>query len=59
MKKIGKITFTLFLVVAGAFIAVWTYSTFFDKPHIITIKQNHLVQSYTNLRSREIHGRDQ
>ncbi len=44
MKKIGKITFTLFLIVAGAFVAVWTYSTFFDKPDIITIKEEQQIK---------------
>ena len=44
MKKIGKISFTLFLVAAGAFIAVWTYSTFFDKPDIITIKEEQAIK---------------
>jgi len=44
MKKIRKFTVTLLLVVAGAFIAVWTYSTFFDKPDIITIKEEQPVK---------------
>ncbi|NOR75066.1 MAG: hypothetical protein GQ525_07885, partial [Draconibacterium sp.] len=39
MKKFGKYTLTLLLVIAGAFIAVWTYSTYFDKPNVITIKE--------------------
>lgn len=39
MKTIGKFTFTLLLVVAGAFIAVWAFSTFFDKPNVVTIKE--------------------
>ncbi len=44
MKKFGKYTLTLFLVVAGAFIAVWTYSTFFDKPDVITIKEEQSIK---------------
>lgn len=39
MKKIGKIAFTFLLVLAGAFIAVWAYSTFFDKPEVVTVTQ--------------------
>ncbi len=39
MKKFGRYTLTLLLVIAGAFIAVWTYSTYFDKPNVITIKE--------------------
>ncbi|WP_346854225.1 Do family serine endopeptidase [uncultured Draconibacterium sp.] len=38
MKKLGRISLTFLLVVAGAFIAVWTYSNFFDKPDVITVK---------------------
>ena len=39
MKKFGKISFTFLLVIAGAFIAVWAYSTFFDKTDVVTIKE--------------------
>ncbi|MCF6332615.1 MAG: Do family serine endopeptidase [Draconibacterium sp.] len=38
MKRFEKFTFTFLLVIAGAFIAVWTYSTFFDKPGVVTVK---------------------
>ncbi|MCY1720855.1 Do family serine endopeptidase [Prolixibacteraceae bacterium Z1-6] len=38
MKKVGRFSLTFLLVIAGAFIAVWTYSTFFDKTNVITIK---------------------
>jgi len=44
MKRVGKFTFTLFLIIAGAFIAVWTYSTFFDKPDVITIKEEQAIK---------------
>ncbi len=44
MKKIRNFTITLLLVVAGAFIAVWTYSTFFDKPDIVTIKEEQPIK---------------
>jgi Do/DeqQ family serine protease len=47
MKRIGKFTFTLLLVVAGAFIAVWAYSTFFDKPDIVTVKEEQAIK-YAN-----------
>jgi serine protease Do len=39
MKKFGRFTFTFLLVVVGAFIAVWAYSTFFDQPNVVTIKE--------------------
>ena len=39
MKNIGKYSFTFLLVVAGAFIAVWAYSRFFDKPQIVTVTE--------------------
>lgn len=44
MKKFGKITFTFLLVIAGAFIAVWAYSTFFDKAEVVTIKEEKPIQ---------------
>ena len=44
MKKLGRITGTLLLVVAGAFIAVWTYSTFFDKPDVVTVKEKQAIK---------------
>ncbi|MBN2637449.1 MAG: Do family serine endopeptidase [Prolixibacteraceae bacterium] len=47
MKKFGKIAFTLSLVIAGAFIAVWAYSTFFDQPHVVTVKQDQPIR-YAN-----------
>lgn len=40
MKKLGKITLTFLLVIAGALIAVWTYSTFFDKKGVVTISES-------------------
>lgn len=39
MMKLGKFTVTFLLVLAGAFVAVWAYSTFFDKPEVVTIKE--------------------
>ncbi|QGY42999.1 Do family serine endopeptidase [Maribellus comscasis] len=39
MKKLSRYSVTLLLVVAGAFIAVWTYSKFFDKQEVVTIKE--------------------
>lgn len=39
MKKVGRISLTFLLVIAGAFIAVWAYSTFFDKPEVVTVKE--------------------
>lgn len=39
MNKLGKISITFLMVIAGAFIAVWAYSTFFVKPQIVTITE--------------------
>jgi len=39
MNKLGKIGITFFMVVAGAFIAVWAYSTFFEKTQVVTITE--------------------
>lgn len=44
MKRFGKFTFTFLLVIAGAFIAVWTYSTFFDKNEVVTIKEDQPIK---------------
>lgn len=48
MKRIGSYTFTLLLVIAGAFIAVWAYSTFFNKNQIVTVTQSQPMK-YANL----------
>ncbi|NCB08278.1 MAG: trypsin-like serine protease, partial [Bacteroidia bacterium] len=47
MKNIGKISITLIMVIAGAFIAVWAYSTFFDKPEVVTITQEQPIKYAT------------
>ena len=39
MKNIGKIGVTFLLVIAGAFIAVWTYSKYFDKQQVVTVTE--------------------
>lgn len=44
MKRFGKLSFTFLLVVAGAFIAVWAYSTFFDKTEVVTIREQQAVK---------------
>ena len=44
MKNLGKISFTFILVLAGAFVAVWTYSKFFTQPQVITIKEERPFQ---------------
>ena len=50
MKKVRNISFTFLLVIAGAFIAVWTYSTFFDKPDVITVTEKQAIK-YASLPS--------
>ena len=39
MNKIGKLGITFLMVIAGAFFAVLAYSTFFDKPQVVTITE--------------------
>jgi Do/DeqQ family serine protease len=39
MKKFQKILVTFLLVVAGAFIALFAYTKFFDKPQVVTIRE--------------------
>jgi Do/DeqQ family serine protease len=48
MKKVGRISLTFLLVIAGAFVAVWAYSTFFDKPNVVTVKEEQAAK-YVNL----------
>ncbi len=47
MKNIGKISVTFLLVIAGAFVAVWAYSTFFDKPEVVTVTQEQPIKYAT------------
>jgi len=49
MKKIGRISLTFLLVIAGAFVAVWAYSTFFNTPKVIHVKDEQAALKYTNL----------
>ncbi|RIJ47942.1 Do family serine endopeptidase [Maribellus luteus] len=44
MKKFGRISFTFLLVIAGAFIAVWAYSTFFNEPQVVTVKEESAIR---------------
>jgi Do/DeqQ family serine protease len=39
MENFKKIAFTFLLVVAGAFVAVWAYSTFVEKQKVVTITE--------------------
>ena len=39
MNKLGKFSITFLMVIAGAFVAVWAYSTFFEKPQVVTITE--------------------
>jgi len=48
MKKFGRISLTFLLVITGAFVAVWTYSTFFNNPQVVTVKEEPAVR-YANL----------
>ena len=49
MKKIGKIGYTFLLVMASAFLAVWIYSTYFDKSEVVTIKEEQPIKYATKL----------
>lgn len=44
MKNLKRISVTFTLIVAGAFVAVWAYSTFFVQPKIITITETQPVR---------------
>jgi serine protease Do len=44
MKNFGKLLTSLMFVFAGAFVAVWAYSSFFDKPDVITIKEEQPIK---------------
>lgn len=48
MKNTRKYAFSFLLVAASAFLAVWLYSSFFDKTEVVTIKEEHPVK-YANL----------
>ena len=47
MNKLGKFSITFLMVIAGAFVAVWAYSTFFDKPQVVTITEKQPVKYAT------------
>jgi Do/DeqQ family serine protease len=47
MNKLGKFSITFLMVIAGAFVAVWAYSTFFDKPQVVTITEKQPVKFAT------------
>ncbi|QIA08016.1 Do family serine endopeptidase [Draconibacterium halophilum] len=44
MKRVGRISLIFLLVIAGAFVGVWAYSTFFDKPQVVTVKEEQAAQ---------------
>jgi Do/DeqQ family serine protease len=48
MKRVGRISLTFLLVIAGAFVGVWAYSTFFDKPQVVTVKEEQAAR-FVNL----------
>jgi len=47
MKNLKQISFSFLLVIAGAFVAVWAYSTFFEKQQIVTVTENQPVKYAT------------
>lgn len=50
MKNIGKYSVTFLLVVTGAFVAVWAYSRFFEKPQVVQVTETQHLK-YANLGS--------
>ncbi|SHF30070.1 Do/DeqQ family serine protease [Mariniphaga anaerophila] len=48
MKNTKKYTLTFLLVLAGAFLAVWIYSSFFNKTQVITVSEQRPM-SFVNL----------
>lgn len=47
MEKFKKIGVTFLLVIAGAFVAVWAYSTFFEKQQIVTVTEKQPIRYAT------------
>jgi len=47
MNKIGKFSITFLMVIAGAFIAVLAYSTFFEKPQVVTLTEKQPIRYAT------------
>ncbi len=52
MKNLRKYGFIFLLVAASAFVAVWVYSRFFEKPQIITVRESQPVK-YTSFAGGE------
>ncbi len=50
MKNLKKVSLTIFIALASAFVALWAYTNFFDKPEYVTIEQNQAMK-YANLPS--------
>ncbi|NQU85309.1 MAG: Do family serine endopeptidase [Mariniphaga sp.] len=48
MKKLQKILLSFILVVTGAFLTLFVYTKYFDKPEVITIQENQPIK-YTAL----------
>ena len=44
MKNLIKVSITFILVLAGAFIAVWAYSTFFARHEVVTVREERPVR---------------
>ncbi len=47
MENFKKIGFTFLMVIVGAFVAVWAYSTFVDKQQVVTITEKQPVKYAT------------
>lgn len=47
MKNFRKIGFTFLMIVAGAFVAVWAYSTFVEKQKVVTITEKQPIKYAT------------
>ncbi len=50
MKNLKKVSLTVFVALVSAFVAVWAYTNFFDKPEYVTIEQSQAMK-YANLPS--------
>jgi len=44
MKKVQKLLFPLVLVIAGAFVTLFVYTKYFDKPEVVRIKEEQPIK---------------
>lgn len=53
MKRVLKYGWGFFMVLAAAFLAVFVYSRYFEKPQVVTVKETPAVR-YTGFPGRKL-----